>query len=357
MASTYTTSLKIQQMGNGEDSGTWGTITNTNWNLIEAAVAGVTQITMANANYTLSNLNGTADEARSMVLAVGGTNSAIYQVVAPLVTKFYVVTNNTSGGYAITIGASTGAIISVPNGTTVQVYCDGTNFYSAQTGSAGNFLVNGTLTAAGETETGNMTVGGTLGVTGVTSLNGGGTSTTPVSTDNSTKIATTAFVQSNLSGLGTMSTQNANDVSISGGAINGVSGTNSGMTVGNATNATYATTAGNGGVTSVNGNTGAVTISTTPTGLGWGGTTWHYPGRSFNTTYYNPYSYPIAVSASTTCSSGSQIYGYVNGNLVSFFQWQYNGCGSYGGAFIIVPPGASYSLNSGQGVYNWAELY
>jgi microcystin-dependent protein len=162
MASSYTTSLKIQQMGNGEDSGTWGTITNTNWNLIESAVAGVTQITMANANYTLSNLNGTADEARSMVLAVGGTNSAIYQVVAPLVPKFYVVTNNTVGGYAITIGASTGAIITVPNGYTVQVYCDGTNFYSAQTSSAGNFNVNGNLSVSGnEAVVGNLTVTGT----------------------------------------------------------------------------------------------------------------------------------------------------------------------------------------------------
>jgi microcystin-dependent protein/predicted nucleic-acid-binding Zn-ribbon protein len=191
-------------MGNGEDSGTWGTITNTNWNLIEAAVAGVTQITMANANYTLSNLNGTADEARAMVLSVGGTNSAIYQVIAPLVSKFYVVTNNTVGGYAITIGASTGAVITVPNNTTVQVYCDGTNFYSAQTSSAGNFLVNGTLTAAGETDTGNMTIGGTLGVTGTSTftgaaaLNGGGTSTTPTTGDNTTKVATTAFVQTAL---------------------------------------------------------------------------------------------------------------------------------------------------------------
>lgn len=149
MASSYTTSLKIQQMGNGEDSGTWGTITNTNWALIEQAVAGVQSITMANANYTLSNLNGISDEARNMVLIIGGTSSVsttpYNQIVAPLVPKFYVITNNTTGGNPITIGASTGSIITVPNGTTVQVYCDGTNFYSAQTSSAGNFLINGNL--------------------------------------------------------------------------------------------------------------------------------------------------------------------------------------------------------------------
>jgi microcystin-dependent protein len=204
MASQYTTSLKIQEIGNGEQSGVWGTTTNTNWMLIEQAVAGVQTITMTNANYTLSNLNGVSDEARNMVLVVQGTNSGIYQVVAPLnQPKMYVIYNNTTGGYAITIGAVTGSVITVPNGVTAQVYTDGTNFYSAQTGSAGNFVVNGTLTASGLTDAGNMSVGGTLGVTGVSTftgavaLNGGGTSVTPNVGDSSTKIATTAFVTQN----------------------------------------------------------------------------------------------------------------------------------------------------------------
>lgn len=187
-------------MGNGEDSGVWGSITNTNWNLMEQAVSGVQTITMANANYTLTNLNGVSDEARNMVLVVQGTNSAIYQVIIPLnQPKMYVVSNQTTGGYAITVGSSTGAIITIPNGVTAQVYTDGTNTYSAQTGSAGNFNVNGTLTASGVTDTGNLTVGNTLTVTGASSLNGGGTSVTPTSGDNSTKIATTAFVNTAVS--------------------------------------------------------------------------------------------------------------------------------------------------------------
>ena len=136
-------------MGNGEDSGTWGSITNTNWNLMEQAVAGVQSITMSNTNYTLTDLNGVSDEARNMVLVVGGTNSAIYQIIAPLAPKFYVISNQTVGGYAITIGGSSGAVITVPSASTVQVYCDGINFYSAQTSSAGNFNVNGNLNVVG----------------------------------------------------------------------------------------------------------------------------------------------------------------------------------------------------------------
>jgi hypothetical protein len=178
MASSYTTSLKIQQIGNGEQSGVWGTTTNANWNLIEQAVSGVQTITMSNADYTLSNLNGLSDEARNMVLIIQGSNSAIRKIIAPLnQSKMYVISNQTSGGYAIIIGASTGSYITIPNGVTAQVYTDGSNFYSAQTGSAGDFVVNGNLTAAGVTDTGalsaaslvvsgNETIGGTLTLNG-----------------------------------------------------------------------------------------------------------------------------------------------------------------------------------------------
>ena len=217
MASTYTTSLKIQQMGSGEQSGVWGSTTNTNWNLIEQAVSGVAQITMANSNYTLSNLNGVSDEARCMVIVAGGTNSAVYQIVAPLVKKFHVVNNNTSGGYAVTFGATTGSIVSVPNGVVGQVYCDGTNFYSAQTGSAGNFYVNGTLTASGISDTGalstaTLAVSGTSAFTGnitaygtsaITTLQVGssGTAPTVATADNSTSIATTALVTNKINAI------------------------------------------------------------------------------------------------------------------------------------------------------------
>jgi len=195
MASTYSTSLKIQEIGNGEQAGVWGNTTNTNWQLIEQAVAGVQTITMSNANYTLTNLNGVLDEARNMVLVIQGTNSGIYQVIAPLnQPKMYVVSNQTTGGYAITIGASSGSVVSIPNGTTAQVYTDGTNFFSAQTGSSGNFTVNGNLIVTGnETEVGTLTAS-TLAVTNNASFAVSPTAPTPALNDSSTKLATTAFI-------------------------------------------------------------------------------------------------------------------------------------------------------------------
>ena len=343
-------------MGNGEDSGTWGSITNTNWNLMEQAVSGVQTITMANSNYTLTNLNGVLDEARNMVLVIQGTNSGIYQVIAPLnQPKMYVVSNQTTGGYAIIIGASSGSVVSIPNGVTAQVYTDGTNFYSAQTGSAGNFTVNGTLTASGLTDTGNMSVGGTLGVTGTSSLAATSfsvspTAPTPTTGDNSTKVATTAFVTNATAGLGTMATQNANSVAITGGTINGVTGTASGLTVGNAT------TAANGGVTSVNGNTGAVTISTTPTGLGFGGTTWHdvTGSRSQGVTYTNSNAYPISVSICFGTNNDQSWSFYVNGVRLGFLQEHQDFNGAWMGG--IVPPGGTYVFY-GNYMSSWAELY
>jgi hypothetical protein len=86
---------------------------------------------MSNADVTLTSLNGAADQARNAVLVVGGTNSAIRNIIAPAVEKLYVIRNNTSGGYDIVIKTSSSTGISIANGTTVFVYCDGTEFYLA----------------------------------------------------------------------------------------------------------------------------------------------------------------------------------------------------------------------------------
>jgi len=407
MASTYTTSLKIQEIGNGEQSGSWGTTTNTNWTLIEQAVAGVQTITMSNANYTLTNLNGVSDEARNMVLVVQGTNSGIYQIVAPLnQPKMYVISNQTSGGYAITIGASTGSVVTIPNGVTAQVYTDGTNFYSAQTGSAGNFNVNGTLTASGIADVGNLSVSGNgavtgnLSVTGTTTLSGTATAPTPSSSDNSTNIATTAFVQTKVGTLGTMATQNANAVAITGGSIQNVypltcvtpnvgsSGAiqvranasggysivqftdNAGATQYgyiSASSSNVLNLTGTGGVTA-NGNTVLTTANFASSGiklgLGITGENWYADGYTSGVTYTNSNSYPIMHSVTGTNSGGNgnkQINGYVNGQQVANAGF-FSGTGNNNvWISFIVPPGQTFYVDFGGssvgiGISNWWTL-
>jgi len=209
-----------------------------------------------------------------------------------------------------------------------------------------------------------------------------GTPTAPKagSGTNTTQIASTSFVTGAISdlGIGTLATQDSDAVAITGGTISGVSIT--GITdlavadggTGRSTLSANAVLLGNGtsGINSVapgtsgnvlksNGTTWTSAAPTTVKGLGLGGEVWNNVtgSRGFNTSYTNSRSYPIAVSASTTCSTGARITAYVNGVQIAYYGWQFNGCGAYGGTFIIVPAGATYQLNASEGVQNWMELY
>lgn len=198
MPSTYSPSLRLELIGDGDQSGIWGQTTNNNLGaLIEQAISGVVTITMADANYTMSNYNGVVDEARNQVLVIAGALTATRNLIAPLVEKTYLVKNSTTGSQSIQIIGSSGLGVTIPNGITTYVYCDGTNFYNALSGSVGNFTVNGNLSV-----TGNETITGTLGVTGATSLSTGsisGIMTAPTASvgTNTTQIATTAFTLAN----------------------------------------------------------------------------------------------------------------------------------------------------------------
>ena len=146
MASTYSPSLKLTLIGDGDQSGIWGQTTNTNLGtLLEQAIAGVTTIVMADANYTLTNFNGVSDEARNAVLVVTGANSVQRDLIPPVVKKVYIIANNTSGGQAIRVIGATGTGVIVPNGATQVIYCNGTNFVAA----SGAFVNGAVLNVAG----------------------------------------------------------------------------------------------------------------------------------------------------------------------------------------------------------------
>jgi hypothetical protein len=208
MASTYSPSLKITLMGDGDQSGLWGQTTNTNLGtLLEQAITGVQSIVMSDANYTLTNFNGTSNEARNAILVVTGTNNAVRDLIPPVVEKLYTIVNNTTGGYAIRVIGSSGTGVNIPNGATCLVYCDGTNFVNGLSGSAGNFSVTGALAVTGTTALtgaltyGNVTLSNAVTGTGNMVLSASPTFTgTPVAptavvTTDTTQIATTAFVR------------------------------------------------------------------------------------------------------------------------------------------------------------------
>jgi hypothetical protein len=129
MPSTYSQSLRLELIGSGEQSGTWGNTTNNNLGtLLEQSIAGVVDIAVSTADVTLTNYNGVTDQSRQAVLNVTGTTSAIRNIIAPLVKKIYIIKNNTTGGFGIVIKPPSGTGVTIPWGGTSTVYCNGTNF-------------------------------------------------------------------------------------------------------------------------------------------------------------------------------------------------------------------------------------
>ena len=199
MSSTYSTNLRTELIGSGDQAGTWGNTTNgTLGSILEQAIAGVSGGPYIGGTYpvvnfptdadiTLTANNGSVDQSRSMVLVItsSGSLTATRNVIAPAsASKVYIIKNSTTGGQSIQIKYSTGTGVTIGNAQTMVVYGDGTNFYN------------------GETALTNLTVNGDLGVTGTTSLTTGsisGVMTAPTATagTNTTQLATTAFVTQN----------------------------------------------------------------------------------------------------------------------------------------------------------------
>jgi hypothetical protein len=318
MASTFSPTLRLELIGDGDQSGIWGQTTNNNLGaLVEQAITGVITIAMVDANYTLANFNGVVDEARNQVLVLTGALSAQRNLIAPLVEKTYIVRNTTTGGFGVQIIGPSGTGVIIPNGTTASVFCDGTNFFPATTGSLGNQVINGNLSVTGTTSlTGALTASTATFSGAISSVNptftGTPTAPTAISGTNTTQIATTAFVQNVAGALGTMSTQNANNVAITGGSINGT-------TIGASTAASIAGTTGNfsgnlaslGSVSGATGIFGAVsgttgTFSSTVSGSSFTGAGTGLTGTAGSLSIGgNAATATNAVTVTTTVASGA----------------------------------------------------
>jgi hypothetical protein len=260
MSSSYSTDLRIELVGNGEQSGVWGTTTNNNLGtLIEDAIAGLANVSIISANQALTAFNGVADQARCA--AVNLTTSswpspASFNVYVPPVTKLYVIIN--SSAYAATIYASSvlgnttpaGSGISLAANSSCFVRCDGTNMRDAIDHISGTLFVEDALTLGD-----GLSVANNLAVTGSAAL---GVSQTATITTANPAVITVANAPQNDTTV-SFTTTGALPANITAGALYYVTGRTS-------TTFRVATTIGGTPISTASGSqSGTHTVSTVPT--------------------------------------------------------------------------------------------
>jgi hypothetical protein len=136
MPSTPTSNLRLELMATGENSNTWGTKANVVFQLIENALTKRTALALTNVDVTLSTVNFADDEARALCLVLTGTLTGNVNIIVPAVSHFYLVENNCTGAFTVTVKTPAGTGIAVAQAKTTIAYCNATNVLSPTAGAA-----------------------------------------------------------------------------------------------------------------------------------------------------------------------------------------------------------------------------
>jgi len=237
--------LALTLIGTGDQAGAWGNTTNVNLGtLLEQAISGYVTQTIADVGDTTITIpNGATGVARNMAIECTGTLTAGRNLLVPNNKKLYVIYNNTTGGYAVTVKVAGQTGVSVPNGKKMILVCDGTDIVNAI-----NYL-SGTAT----------------NITGVAAVANGGTGVSTVPANGQILIGNgTGYSVANIqAGANVTVTNSAGGITISatggggGGGVSGVTAT-----------APLASSGGSvpdislsGTVSVANGGTGAATLT------------------------------------------------------------------------------------------------
>ena len=155
---TYVNDLRLKEISTGDESGTWGTSTNTNLELIAEAFGRGSEALSDTSTQSITMTDGTSDAVRAMSLTLTGSLSQASTVtlLPNTVSKVWIIENATSGSQSVTLSQGSGANVTIPNGKVKVVATDGAGSGAAvydlftDLNVAGNFEVSGDLTVTGD---------------------------------------------------------------------------------------------------------------------------------------------------------------------------------------------------------------
>jgi len=141
MASTYTTNQGLEKPATGDRSGTWGTMTNTNMDMLDRAISGVGALSLTGTATTLTTSDGSASDGNYKVLVLGGSPSGTNTITLSPNDgdKLYFVVN--ASGQSVIFSQGTGANVTIANGAADIIYADGAGSGAAVASLLANDLV------------------------------------------------------------------------------------------------------------------------------------------------------------------------------------------------------------------------
>jgi hypothetical protein len=151
MASTYSSTLNLELQASGENSGTWGTITNNNLTKMESAVKGYVSVAIASTTDSLTATDGTtADEQSNAIIKLTGTLTGNTTMQCEAVENWYIVDNATTmGTYTLGFKPAGGTATNLVASSKHILYSDGSTMFDVLK-DAGDISANGTLDVAGD---------------------------------------------------------------------------------------------------------------------------------------------------------------------------------------------------------------
>ena len=152
MASSYSSSLNLELQATGENSGTWGNITNNNLQKVESAIKGYVSVAIASTTDSLTATDGsTTDEQSNAIIKLTGTLTGNTTIQCEAVETWYIVDNATTmSSHTLGFKPAGGTATNLVAGSKHILYSDGSTMFDVLN-DAGNITANGTLTVSGNT--------------------------------------------------------------------------------------------------------------------------------------------------------------------------------------------------------------